>query len=438
MVRQRAANKKMLPTLKAFTSITDSDTFLRRHRRDEKSFTRHRKLPFNSVLTILLRKSVKSLQRVLIEWCRHADEFISASALSQARQKFRYTAFIELLEECVVKPMYNDRGHKRYKGHRLLAIDGSTLRLPTSKELIDAFGTVRYMNGRQAVGVDTVESKASVLYDVLNEIPLAGSIHPGRTNDIVAAQQHLENLGEGDILMADRGFISYAFFAQILAQNAHFIIRVRDNTYERYHHLLSNSTQNDVIVDIERSTYFSNDTELPGSLRIRFVKIILGDGEVEILATSLLDRKRYPFKDFKKLYYKRWRIETFFQVIKSRLAVDNFTGRTVEAIKQDFFSTLFVSGLETILSAEVNAELAAKNTRHQQQVNKAISFHAIKDSIILLMFDPPPDFAERVRQLFIISPTLHRPERIKEKERLSLKSNARSLHFQKFARKVVF
>ena len=47
-------------------------------------------------------------------------------------------------------------------------------------------------------------------------------------------------------------------------------------------------------------------------------------------------------------------------MITSRLAVDNFTGRTVEAIKQDFFSTLFVSGLETILSAEVNAELAAK------------------------------------------------------------------------------
>ena len=123
---------------------------------------------------------------------------------------------------------------------------------------------------------------------------------------------------------------------------------------------------------------------------------------------------------------------------ESRLAVNNFTGRTVEAIKQDFFSTLFVSGLETILSAEVNRELASKNTRHRQQVNKAISFHAIKDSIILLMFDPPPDFEDRVKRLFLISPTLRRPERVKEKERLSLKSNARSLHFQKFARKAVF
>jgi hypothetical protein len=87
-----------------------------------------------------IKKSVKSVQLIVNEWCRELDGSISASALSQARQKFRHTAFIELLEECVVKPMHDDNGHKRFKGHRLLAIDGSTLRLPTSRELIDAFG----------------------------------------------------------------------------------------------------------------------------------------------------------------------------------------------------------------------------------------------------------------------------------------------------------
>ena len=205
----------------------------------------------------------------------------------------------------MVKPMYQDKGHKRFKGHRLLAIDGSTLRLPTSKELIATFGTVRYMNGRQAVGVDSVESKVSVLYDVLNEIPLTGSIHPGRTNDIVASQQHLENLKAGDILMADRGFVSYAFFAQIRAQNTDFIVRIKENNYERYHQLIADSTRNDVIAEVERPDYFNDEGELPGSLRLRFIKIILADGEVELLATSLFDQKRYLLRDFKKLYYQR-------------------------------------------------------------------------------------------------------------------------------------
>ena len=79
----------------------------------------------------------------------------------------------------------------------MLAIDGSTLRLPTSEELIKEFGTVRYVNGRQDIGCDTVESKVSVLYDVLNEISIAGSIHAGRTSDIIASSPHLKNLGAG-------------------------------------------------------------------------------------------------------------------------------------------------------------------------------------------------------------------------------------------------
>ena len=98
-----------------------------------------------------------------------------------------------------------------------------------------------------------------------------------------------------------------------------------------------------------------------------------------------------------------------------------------------------VSGVwETILSAEVNDEPVARRTRCRQQVNKAISFHAIKDSIILLMFDRLPDFEERVRRLFMNNFTLQRTDRFKDKEPRSLKSNVKGSHFQKFAKKAVF
>ena len=150
-----------------------------------------------------LCKSVKSLPVVLNEWCRNSSDTISASALSQARQKFRHAAFIELLEECIVRPTYSEGKYKRFRGHRLLAIDGSTLHLPASKELINTFGTVRYLNGCQKLACDTVESKVSVLYDVLNEVPLAGSLHAGRVNDIKASIGYLEALLPGDILIAD-------------------------------------------------------------------------------------------------------------------------------------------------------------------------------------------------------------------------------------------
>jgi hypothetical protein len=101
-------------------------------------------------------------------------------------------------------------------------------------------------------------------------------------------------------------------FAQIRAHNADSIVRIKENTYERHHQLVTHSTRKDFIAEIERPDYFNGGAELPGSLRLRFIKILLADGEVGLLATSLLDQKRYPLRDFKKLYYKRWRIETFF------------------------------------------------------------------------------------------------------------------------------
>jgi hypothetical protein len=428
----------MRTTLKRFSYLVLSEEFLLRHRKETTSFTRQRKLPFSTVLALVLRKSVKSLQVILNEWCRDTEETITASALSQARQKFSYTAFIELLEECVVRPTYSEGRFKKFKGHRLLAIDGSTLRLPTSKELIETFGTMRYMNGRQQVASDNVEAKVSVLYDVLNEIPLCGSIHEARTNDIRAATEHLETLELGDIVMADRGYCSYAFFSEIRRQNADFVVRIRDKMYHHSHQLFCDPTKREKTAEVVCPVHLRGEAHIATSMHMRFIRVDLPDGEIEVLATSLLDRSKYPQKLFKQLYYKRWRIETFYQALKSRLAVDNFTGRTVEAIKQDFFSTLFISGLETVLAADTNNELAKKRTVHTQQVNKAISFHAIKDKIILLMFDPPNDFQEQVRQLFLLNPTLRRENRKKEKERLSLKSNARSLHFQKFARKTVF
>ncbi len=94
----------MRTALIKFTELVTSEEFLQRHKTSASCFTRRRKLPFGSVLALMLRKSVKSLQVVLNEWCRGSSETITASALSQARQKFRHTAFIELLEECVVRP----------------------------------------------------------------------------------------------------------------------------------------------------------------------------------------------------------------------------------------------------------------------------------------------------------------------------------------------
>lgn len=173
-------------------------------------------------------------------------------------------------------------------------------------------------------------------------------------------------------------------------------------------------------------------------MQVRFIKVVLPNGEIEILATSLLDTERFPTSDFKDLYRLRWNVETYFQILKSRLSIDNFTGKSVECIFQDFYSTIFLSGLETIIAMDANEELAERNTKNKLQVNKAQSFHVIKHQVVELMNNPPPDFEQRISRLFTRNPTSVRPERFRLPRNPKDENTAKALNFQRYARKHVF
>ena len=81
---------------------------------------------------------------------------------------------------------------------------------------------------------------------------------------------------------------------------------------------------------------------LPLSITVRFVRVWLKSGEMEVLVTSLLDEHVYDTAFFKELYALRWGIETFYGTIKGRLNLENFSGKSVEAILQDFHATIFI------------------------------------------------------------------------------------------------
>ncbi|WP_408610393.1 transposase [Beggiatoa alba] len=66
--------------------------------------------------------------------------------------------------------------------------------------------------------------------------------------------------------------------------------------------------------------------------------------------TRLRDETLHPTADFKELYRLRWGIETFFGLLKTRLGLENFTGKSAESVYQDFYSTVYLTGVESILT----------------------------------------------------------------------------------------
>jgi hypothetical protein len=180
--------------------------------------------------------------------------------------------------------------------------------------------------------------------------------------------------------------------------------------------------------------------ELAETITVRFVTVRLSTGELEVLGTSLLDEQAYPTEAFGEVYHQRWGIETYYGLLKGRLDVENFSGRSVEAVRQDLHAMVYLSNLETLLTASTQARLdeqTAVEGKPACQANRAVSIHTIKTHLIelLLSRQPAQEVIEQMRRLFQGAPVLRRPGR---KPMRRKKSAWRSYRYQRYVRKVVF
>jgi hypothetical protein len=422
--------------------------FCHRHRSNHKAFTRKRHFTFLISMLFLMQKTVQAVQTHLHDFFETLGQpapGLTPSAWSQARVKLRYTAFEALNEEAVLKVIYRDRTHPRlrlWRGFRLLGIDSSLQRLPNEEALGQEFGWVECANKTGECSRHP-QARLSVLTDVLNRVALQTFFEPWTTGERDMATRHLQRLEEGDLALLDRGFAEYNLWAQFVQADRRFVCRCQANTFGVVQRLFKeDQAGRSVVAELVPSRDQPKAVKaqgLPKLIRLRFVTVRLNTGELEILATNLLEESLYPTDGFGELYHYRWGIETFYNVLKSRLDLGNFTGLSAEAIRQDVYATVLVSDLESILIGPANQQLQEHSAtlKHPQQVNHAVSFHAIKRHIITLLASQKPvtEVVQELQKLFLANPTSQRPERKVPRRK---PSSWRSYHYQRHVKKTVF
>src|SRR5882762_373970 len=202
------------------------------HRRRAKDFTRDCKLTFTIVMLLILQKSLKSLQLRLHEfmagWFQAGGEKLSVTggALTHARAKLLASAFIELNQKAVLSNFYGPEYQalvKRWRGYRLLAIDGSLVRLPSSKALFQEFGEIAIVN-QHGKHDRYPQARISVLYDVLNGLVLEGQLVASAQGETQLGHTHLAQVQTNDVVLTDRGYAGYRWFVDCL-QHGQFVCR---------------------------------------------------------------------------------------------------------------------------------------------------------------------------------------------------------------------
>lgn len=128
-------------------------------------------------------------------------------------------------------------------------------------------------------------------------------------------------------------------------------------------------------------------------LAVRLIRVTLPNGETELLATSLLNQEAYPSENFSHLYALRWQEEVRFDVLKSNLGLENFSGYSVLSVHQDLYAALFLLNLQALVSEEVKGQVAetCQQRQHNYQVNQALSLGFFKERVIDLFYSQQPE-----------------------------------------------
>lgn len=286
----------------------------------------------------------------------------------------------------------------------LWSIDGSTTPLPNTVALKEKFGCPS-----NQFGESNPAARICVLYDVLNQLCIKGLLHPFTDSEenVVLDVLQGRDLGQS-LLLLDRGYPSYWLMERLMKKQTHFVMRVQRNANKRVSEFID-SAQSDITVELlpsYKSIARLKEMEVPiepgARLKVRYVKVPLPSGEVEVLATNLYDSSLCTLADLKEVYFLRWGIETFYGYIKEELELGQFSGIREVCIQQDFAANLFLFNLQSLIEKQCDSriEKVCKKRAYKYKVNKNISWASLKYRVVNLFLEEPPDVLLELEKLF--------------------------------------
>ena len=379
--------------LKEFLStVKDNRELLDRFCRSEKDFTRDRKLPFDKLVLLIGKLCKKTLSLELEQFFEELGikESCSVSAFSQQRIKLRSTFFYWW--NIVLWSSYYHvcaKALKRWKGYRIIAADGSNVSLIKSRELSSYFGGQR--NQRDSF----VQGKTFYYYDVLNELVLYPRISPYTYGEVQMAYDGFENLSSDMLVIYDRGFCSYKMFALHLWQEKEIKFIIRGNEQQISIKKFLQSRKKSAVIELLPSAQAIQGLRKSGfiitkntSIKVRLIRVQL-ENSIEVLVTNLWQEEGHQEKEFKALYFQRWAVETHISTQKNIMQLEAFSGQTVESVCQDFYATVFIANLHSLLlkDAQATIDQSTNKRKYPMKINGNKSYARLRKIVVNLFFN---------------------------------------------------
>jgi hypothetical protein len=314
----------------------------------------------------------------------------TATAYCLARARLPLALFEDLLAHVcdALYPEVQETG--RWHGHRTWYLDGSSFSMPDTPELQARFGQPSV----QAKGCGFPVAHMLALFHAGTGLLLRVVASPLRTHDLRNAPLMHPELEASDILLADRGFASYAHLALVLTRGIHAVFRCHQRQIVDFRTSRPHTSQRkgrkgmprsryvrrlghwDQIVEYTKPTtkpkWMDDDTwaRLPATMLVRELRYLTPQRgfrtKVITLVTTLLDAEVYPATELAELYLSRWQIEVNFRHLKTTMGMEVLHCKRVDGVLKELYMFAITYNLVRLVMLEAS--------RRQEVPQDRISF----------------------------------------------------------------
>ena len=319
---------------------------------------------------------------------------VAASAVCNARAKLDENVFKILHGRILEQAGLADAG-KRWKGHRIFAVDGTKINLP--RPLIEEGYRTPSRVAHYPQGL------VSCLYQLQSKIPVDFDLH-AHENEREAALAHLKALSENDVVIYDRGYYSWELLRAHAERGLHPVFRIKRNSaFDAF--IAGRETEAIIGVAPGENTLrrlrLKHRCDAAAPCRLRLVKYTAGE-TLFVLGTTLLDCKTYPAQDLRDLYLGRWGIEELYKISKQLMTVQDFHGQSGRGVKQELYAHFILITLTRLFSNRGEDRIKASrpgDTKPAMQANFKNSLATVARNIEGLLLQQAAMLSETLTRI---------------------------------------
>ena len=298
-----------------------------------------------------------------------------------------------------------------WKGHLLVALDGTTFKVPDSEQNRRRFGLPGSSRGRRAA---FPQMRAVFLVSTKLRFVLSALFAPYRRSEIALALRMLTAIPEGALVLMDRYFEAWTLFCGIRKPGNHFLIRSRIGETGRKGKVLGILGRGDRLVEFKMPRYLRRrNPDFPRTMVLREIRVRIR-GEHFRFLTSLLEPGIYSAKELVALYLQRWEEEITFDEIKTHQCGATTVNRpvifrcmTTRRVLQEAYGLILAYNLLRVLMTQAADEAGVPPIR----ISFVDSLERIRDASLLMAAAPTPALPKIFRDLICSISRCVLPER---------------------------